>query len=76
MPICRALIKYGYSEFSLEILEYCAPEVRFEREYHYIKVLNPEYNIVRESNAMPSRIGHILKSVHSRLVLKLVLREG
>ena len=24
--ICSALLKYGYSKFSLEILEYCEPE--------------------------------------------------
>jgi hypothetical protein len=24
MPICRALLKYGYSNFSLEILKYCS----------------------------------------------------
>lgn len=25
LAICRALLKYGYSNFSLEILEYCDP---------------------------------------------------
>jgi hypothetical protein len=59
MLICRALIKYGYSNFSLEILEYCAPEERFVRENHYIKNFAPEYNIVQESNTMPSRLKHI-----------------
>ena len=27
MAICKALLKYGYAEFRLEILEYCFPEV-------------------------------------------------
>jgi group I intron endonuclease len=46
MPICKALIKFGYSNFSLEILEYCEPDVRFEKEKYYLKLLKPEYNII------------------------------
>lgn len=42
MLINRALIKYGYSNFSLEILEYCKPEDRFERETYYLGLLDPE----------------------------------
>ena len=45
MRICRALFKYGYSNFSLEILEYCVPDKCLEREDYYIKILKPEYNI-------------------------------
>lgn len=40
--ICKALIKYGYSGFKLEILEYCAPEKCIEREQYYFDTLNPE----------------------------------
>lgn len=45
MAICNALLKYGYSKFSLEILEYCDINVLFEREKHYFDVIKPEYNI-------------------------------
>ena len=45
MTICRALFKHGYSNFSLEILEYCVPAECLEREDYYIKILKPEYNI-------------------------------
>lgn len=31
MIICKSLIKYGLSEFSLSIFEYCKPEIRIER---------------------------------------------
>ena len=58
MLICRALIKYGYSSFKLEILEYCAPKDLEVRENYYIDSINPEYNIVQKSNAMPSRLGY------------------
>lgn len=43
--ICRAIIKYGYSNFSVTILEYCDKCVLDVREQHYFDTLNPEYNI-------------------------------
>jgi group I intron endonuclease len=43
--IQRALLKYGYSNFTLDILEYCELDVLIEREEYYINILKPEYNI-------------------------------
>ena len=43
--IYRALLKYGYSKFSLEILEYCEAEETVNREQYYIDLLDPEYNL-------------------------------
>ena len=45
--ICKALLKYGYSKFKVEILEYCDPSVVIEREQYYIDLLQPEYNILK-----------------------------
>jgi len=45
--IYRALLKYGYSAFSLEILEYCEPSKVIEREQFYIDLLNPTYNLLK-----------------------------
>ena len=45
--IARALLKYGYSNFKLEILEYCLPEDVIKREQYYMDILQPEYNILR-----------------------------
>lgn len=42
-----ALLKYGYSEFSLEILEYCDPGMTREREQYYLDNLVHEYNILQ-----------------------------
>jgi len=44
--ISRALVKYGHSNFKLEILEYCEPNrlIILEREQYYIDLLKPEYN--------------------------------
>ena len=50
--ICRALLKYGYSSFSLEILEYCDPSSVIEREQYYIDLLKPEYNILQVAGSL------------------------
>jgi hypothetical protein len=43
--IYRALLKHGYSNFSLDILEYCKIDVLREREQYYLDTLKPSYNI-------------------------------
>ena len=48
MYICNALIKHGYCNFSLTILEYCSPEKCLIREKHYWDIFNPEYNIAQD----------------------------
>lgn len=45
--IYKALLKYGYSSFKLDILEYCNPNILIEREQHYFDLLKPEYNILK-----------------------------
>lgn len=47
MSINKALLKYGYSGFQLEILEYCKPSDVILREQYYIDLLVPEYNILK-----------------------------
>lgn len=42
-----ALLKYGYSNFSLEIIEYCDINILLLREQYYIDLLIPEYNILQ-----------------------------
>lgn len=44
--ICRSLLKYGYSGFRLDILEYCAVNQLLEREQYYIDAIKPKYNIL------------------------------
>ena len=43
--IYSALLKHGYSNFRLEIIEYCDPSNVIEREQYYLDLLNPEYNL-------------------------------
>ena len=53
--ISKALLKYGYEKFKLEILEYCEPthsirrekEKILEREQYYLDNFNKEYNIAK-----------------------------
>ena len=45
--ISRALLKYGYSNFSLTILEYCDKSNLIMKEQYYFNKLNPQYNILK-----------------------------
>jgi hypothetical protein len=44
--INSGLLKNGYSNFTLEILEYCEPSETISREQYYLDLLKPEYNIL------------------------------
>jgi NUMOD1 domain len=50
-PIDRAILKYGFSKFRLEILEYCTTENVLEREQYYLNNLKPHYNIVKTAGS-------------------------
>lgn len=39
-------MKYGHSNFTLEILEYCASSEVISREQYYLDLLKPEYNLL------------------------------
>jgi group I intron endonuclease len=54
MRINLAILKYGYSAFSLEILVYCDTSELMREEKHWIDHLNPEYNILKEPGS-PNR---------------------
>lgn len=47
LAIYKALLKYGYAEFILEILEYCSPDVLLQREQYYFDTYHPDYNILK-----------------------------
>ena len=53
--IYQALLKYLYSNFSLEIIEYCESDQCISREQYYLDLLKREYNILPKAD---SRIGH------------------
>lgn len=55
LVISRALLKYGYSNFTLEILEYCDKDSLIAREQFYIDMFNPKYNTLKVAG---SSFGH------------------
>jgi group I intron endonuclease len=72
--ISRALIKYGYANFSLSILEYCDRCDLTVREQHYIDKFNPQYNILKivgsslgfkQSEETKLKISKALKGVYT-----------
>ena len=56
MLISKALIKYGYCNFILEILEYCDRSDATLREQYYLDLCKPEYNILKLAD---STLGYI-----------------
>ena len=52
--IYSGLLKYGYANFTLEILEYCASSEVIPREQYYLDLLKPEYNLLLTAG---SRLG-------------------
>jgi hypothetical protein len=47
MAISKGLLKYGYFNFSLHILEYCDESILLKREQYYLDLLKPEYYILK-----------------------------
>ncbi len=52
MPINVALLKYGYTNFSLTILEFCNKDSLMSREKHFFEVHSPEYNILNTAGSL------------------------
>jgi len=66
--VYKALLKYGHSNFRLDILEYCDKESLIKREQHYIDLLKPEYNILKMAG---SRLGS-----KQSLITKLLIADS
>ena len=76
MPICRDLLKYDYSNFSLTIIEYCEPSELKKREKHFIKLLNSAYNLIKNSTASPmSGRKHTEQSQHLKMAALIPIKS-
>lgn len=75
MTIYKALLKYGHSNFSLSILEYCEPDKCIEREQYYIDLFKPEYNILQTAG---SSLGykHSEEAIEKIIAAKTGLRRS
>jgi hypothetical protein len=52
MLICKAILKYGLHNFSLEIIEYCERDRVRVRELHYLDNFPHEYNILKTADPL------------------------
>jgi len=68
--IYRALLRYGYSEFRLDILEYCDISTIIEREQYYLDNLKPEYNILKFARSLYG-FKHSIKSIECMRIAHL-----
>jgi len=68
-----ALAKYGYSRFTLEILEYCDENKALEREQHYLDTLQPVYNILKVAGSL---LGHKHSEVSKALRSEAMKGKG
>lgn len=68
--IYSALLKHGYDNFTLDILEYCEVDILIAREQYYFDLLKPEYNILKAAN---SRIGS-KHSLETKALMSLKLK--
>lgn len=50
--IYKALLKYGYSNFRLEILEYCDASIVVQREQYYLDNLELQYNTLKVARSL------------------------
>ena len=67
--IYTAILKYDYSNFKLDVLEYCDLAELLVREQYYLDLYSPEYNILKTA-------GSSLGFKHSEeTLLKFKLRE-
>ena len=54
--ILSSIQKYGYSSFSLDILEYCNSSELLNKEQYYIDLLKPNYNILKTAGSSLGRV--------------------
>lgn len=51
MPIYKAILKYGHSNFILDIIEYCDSAETIQKEQYYLDRFDFDYNILEKANS-------------------------
>jgi len=74
-PIYKAILKYGYSKFKLEILEYTEKENTISTEQFYIDNYKPEYNILRVAGSLAG-FKHNSKTIEYFLNERVLSKEA
>lgn len=62
--IGKAILKYGYSNFTLTILEYCDKANLTAREQYYLDNLKPVYNILKIAGAYSVDFSHTEETIN------------
>lgn len=52
MPIYKAILKRGHSNFIFEIIEYCEPDMVLEREQYYLDNFDFYYNVLEKADSI------------------------
>ena len=52
MPIYKAILKHGHSNFIFEIIEYCEPDKVLEREQYYLDNFDFDYNVLEKADSI------------------------
>jgi len=52
MPIYKAILKYGHSNFIFEIVEFSQPEDVVQREQHYLDLFDFDYNVLEKADSL------------------------
>ena len=52
MPIYKAILKHGHSNFIFEIIEYCEQNMVLEREQYYLDNFDFDYNILEKADSI------------------------
>ena len=68
--IYRALLKYGYSGFKVDILEYCDPSILVHREQYYLDNLELQYNTLKVARSL-ARFKHSVASIERISLAKI-----
>jgi group I intron endonuclease len=51
MPIYKAILKYGHSNFIFDIIEYCDTHNVIQREQYYLDHFDFDYNVLEKANS-------------------------
>ena len=51
MPIYKAILKYGHSNFIFDIIEYCDPTETVQKEQYYLDHFDFDYNVLEKANS-------------------------
>jgi group I intron endonuclease len=51
MPIYKAILKYGHSNFIFDIIEYCEPADTVQKEQFYLDNFDFDYNVLEKANS-------------------------